>query len=119
MKQGIDNIALSQTEMADELYRRYAGDGAAGSFFNRFRYYRKKIMWNTVIKGSFLLKRLVDIIVAGTALVVLSPLFMIVGICIKLTDGGSAIYWQPRVGRYGREFPFPKFRSMVVNADKM
>jgi lipopolysaccharide/colanic/teichoic acid biosynthesis glycosyltransferase len=38
---------------------------------------------------------------------------------IKLTDRGPVLFWQTRVGRWGREFPFPKFRSMDVNAEQM
>ena len=45
------------------------------------------------------------------------PLFLIVALLIKLTDGGPVLFWQSRVGRWGREFPFPKFRSMVANAE--
>ena len=49
----------------------------------------------------------------------LSPLFLLVALAIKITDRGPVLYWQTRVGQWGREFPFPKFRSMVMNADKL
>ena len=49
----------------------------------------------------------------------LSPLFLIVAVCIKATDGGPVLFWQQRVGKWGREFPFPKFRSMVMNAEAL
>ncbi|OQY42308.1 MAG: hypothetical protein B6240_14120 [Desulfobacteraceae bacterium 4572_87] len=39
--------------------------------------------------------------------------------CIKLTDGGPILFWQTRIGLWGKEFPFPKFRSMVVNAEAL
>lgn len=66
-----------------------------------------------------LAKRGADILVASMALVVLSPLLMLVALAIKLTDKGPVLFWQTRIGRQGRPFAFPKFRSMVVNAAKL
>ncbi|HEY2787195.1 MAG TPA: sugar transferase [Fimbriiglobus sp.] len=65
------------------------------------------------------LKRGLDIVVATAFLVGLSPLFAVVGILIKLNDGGPILFWQKRVGRWGRTFSFPKFRSMVINAENL
>jgi lipopolysaccharide/colanic/teichoic acid biosynthesis glycosyltransferase len=45
-------------------------------------------------------------------------LLLIIALLIRLEDGGPVLFWQARVGRYGCEFPFPKFRSMVVDADR-
>lgn len=107
-------------EVIDELYRRYATDaGGGGGFGRQFRFWRKKLLWQVIVGSSKLVKRLLDIVVAGIGLVFASPVFLIVASIIKLTDGGPAIYWQSRVGQFGREFPFPKFRSMVMNADKL
>jgi lipopolysaccharide/colanic/teichoic acid biosynthesis glycosyltransferase len=64
------------------------------------------------------LKRGLDIFCALAALLALSPLLLIIALLIRLEDGGPVLFWQARVGRYGREFPFPKFRSMVVDADR-
>jgi len=65
------------------------------------------------------LKRFIDVTVSLTGLVLLIPLFLIVAACIKLTDGGPVLFWQMRVGRAGREFWFPKFRSMVIDAEAL
>jgi len=65
------------------------------------------------------LKRGLDVLAAGTGLVLLSPLLALIALAIKLTDRGPVLFWQTRVGRHGREFAFPKFRSMVVNADQL
>lgn len=62
-------------------------------------------------------KRLLDIAVALTLLVVLAPLFLIVALCVKLTDGGPVFFRQKRVGLHGRVFDFVKFRSMIVDAE--
>ncbi|MBF0544901.1 MAG: sugar transferase [Candidatus Riflebacteria bacterium] len=72
-----------------------------------------------VISGTKMIKRLIDILISLFALILFSPLFSVVAILIKLTDGGPVFYWQVRIGRYGREFMFPKFRSMVMDADRM
>lgn len=62
-------------------------------------------------------KRSLDMLVAGGMLLMLSPLFAVVAILIKLTDFGPVLFWQQRVGVHGYVFEFPKFRSMVVNAE--
>jgi len=62
-------------------------------------------------------KRLLDVTVALTALVVLSPLFLVVALAVKLTDGGPVFFRQKRVGLNGTVFDFFKFRSMCVDAE--
>ena len=69
--------------------------------------------------GARFLKRLIDVLVSLTAIIVLAPLWIFVALAIKLTDRGPVLFWQSRVGQYGREFPFPKFRSMVTNAEAL
>jgi exopolysaccharide biosynthesis polyprenyl glycosylphosphotransferase len=65
---------------------------------------------------SRLVKRVLDLAVAGSALVVLSPLLIVVAVAIKLEDRGPVFFVQRRVGRGNRFFPILKFRSMTVNA---
>ena len=67
-------------------------------------------------------KRLVDIVIASTALVVLSPLLLLIALLIKLHSEGPALFVQERVGwderaRAGRIFRLYKFRSMRANSD--
>lgn len=69
--------------------------------------------------AQYALKRALDIILAFTALVVLSPLLIAVAIAIKVTSRGPVLYTQTRIGLHGTPFQFFKFRSMVVNADKL
>lgn len=99
--------------LAEELQRRLGG--ARGR--QRLRLWLKKYAWLLVVGGARLVKRMTDMSVALAGLIALSPLFLAVALAIKLTDGGPVLFWQSRVGLYGREFPFPKFRSMVVNAE--
>ncbi len=101
--------------LSDELYRRFSGPG----WPQRFRYWRKKYAWLLIVGGTRRIKRLVDFTAALCGAVALSPLFLAVALSIKLTDRGPVLFWQTRVGQYGREFPFPKFRSMVVNAEAL
>ena len=62
-------------------------------------------------------KRLLDVVASITLLAVLSPLFLVVALCVKLTDGGPVFFRQKRVGLHGRVFDFFKFRSMIVDAE--
>jgi exopolysaccharide biosynthesis polyprenyl glycosylphosphotransferase len=64
-------------------------------------------------------KRLVDIMIAGASLIVLSPLFLLLAALIKLTSRGPVFYRQTRCGLGGRRFTLLKFRSMVQNADQL
>lgn len=64
------------------------------------------------------MKRLFDIVASGLGLVVLSPLFLIIAIWIKLDSKGPVFYRQVRVGGYNKDFRIFKFRSMRVGADK-
>jgi len=66
-----------------------------------------------------LFKRFLDIVIAATALVLLSPLMLVVAILIKLTSPGPIIYRQARCGLNGRRFTMYKFRSMVENAHQL
>ncbi len=64
------------------------------------------------------MKRLFDIVASGLGLIVLSPLFLILAIWIKLDSKGPVFYRQVRVGRYNKDFRIFRFRSMRVGADK-
>lgn len=64
------------------------------------------------------MKRLFDIIASGCGLIVLSPLFIILAIWIKLDSKGPIFYKQSRVGQYNKDFLLYKFRSMRVGSDK-
>ena len=65
-------------------------------------------------------KRTIDILGSTFGLIILSPLFLIVAIAIKIEDSkGSVLFSQKRVGQYGKEFNMYKFRSMVSNAEEL
>ncbi len=64
------------------------------------------------------MKRLFDIVASGLGLIMLSPLFLIVAIWIKLDSPGPVFFRQVRVGRYNKDFRIFKFRTMRVGSDK-
>jgi lipopolysaccharide/colanic/teichoic acid biosynthesis glycosyltransferase len=103
-----------RVQLIQELHRRYSRSGSA-----RFRFWGKKYAWILTVGGARAAKRLFDIAVSLAMLLLLSPLFLVVALAIKLTDGGGIFFWQTRVGQWGREFRFPKFRSMVRNAEQL
>lgn len=63
-------------------------------------------------------KRVFDLVMSAFALVVLSPVFLIVAIAIKCEDGGKVFYCQTRLTKDGKKFQMYKFRSMCPDADK-
>lgn len=65
-----------------------------------------------------MMKRSFDILASLIGLLILSPIFLIVSVIIKLTDGGPVFYLQWRVGKLNTEFTLFKFRSMYMDADK-
>ena len=65
-----------------------------------------------------ILKRFFDFIIAGVALIVLSPFFLITAILIKKDSKGPVIFKQERLGKNGVPFKIWKFRSMCVGAEK-
>ena len=63
-------------------------------------------------------KRLFDVLLCTFALIVLSPVLLVVAVLIKLEDGGKVFYSQTRLTKNGKEFEMFKFRSMCPDADK-
>jgi lipopolysaccharide/colanic/teichoic acid biosynthesis glycosyltransferase len=90
-----------------------------GQWWLLVRFWRKRLLWAVVIGGAQLFKRALDLIVAGCALLMLSPIFLATALLIKLEDGGPIFFLQKRVGLHGRLFGMLKFRSMVLNAEKL
>lgn len=104
----------------DALIARYA---ARGGRFGRWREalskHGKLWLWRAVVRGSYALKRLVDLIGAGCALLLLAPLLAFVALAIVIEDGWPVLFVQQRVGLRGRPFAMYKFRSMLKNAEAL
>ena len=75
--------------------------------------------WETGLRSLLVIKRTADIVISLFALVLLSPLFLVVAVCILIDGGFPVLLLQKRVGLYGREFQLHKFRSMCRGAEKM
>lgn len=67
----------------------------------------------------FLVRRIIDAIIASIALVVLSPLLLVIAVAVKLDSKGPIIFKQERIGKNFKTYRMLKFRSMVVNAQNM
>jgi len=66
----------------------------------------------------YALKRFVDIFLAVFGIVVLSPVFLIIALCIKFDDGGDVLHFREIIGMHGKRFYALKFRTMCVDADE-
>lgn len=69
--------------------------------------------------ATYVIKRLLDIVVSAFALLISSPLMLGTAIAIKLDDGGPIFFSQKRIGLHGKPFTMYKFRSMVTNAEEL
>ncbi|MDR0890156.1 MAG: sugar transferase [Oscillospiraceae bacterium] len=67
----------------------------------------------------FYVKRFLDIFFSTLAFLILSPIFLLVAVAIKVESPGPVLFWQERLGKNGKVFKICKFRSMVVGAEKM
>lgn len=66
---------------------------------------------------KLLAKRLTDIVVSGLGMIILSPVFLVAAIAIRIESPGGSIFSQERIGYKGKPFTLYKFRSMVRNAE--
>lgn len=64
-------------------------------------------------------KRTTDVVLASVALVILSPVFLIIAIAIKLDSKGPVFFKHTRIGKNGKIIKLYKFRSMVINAEEL
>jgi lipopolysaccharide/colanic/teichoic acid biosynthesis glycosyltransferase len=64
-------------------------------------------------------RRIFDVVVAGSGLVITAPLLAVAAVAVKLEDGGPVLYRQTRVGKDGVDFELLKLRTMVVGAESM
>jgi len=113
------NVDFGRKLLVEQLYRGYGEFNYASGRLKTLRVYFKMSSWALVVNGAKFLKRSLDIVLSSIALVLLSPLFLFLTVVIRLQDGGPAFFWQKRVGLWGKEFRFPKFRSMVANAEQL
>ncbi len=64
-------------------------------------------------------KRTVDMLVSSTGLLIMAPLMLVIGVIVRLTSPGPAIFFQHRLGFRGKRFTIRKFRTMIKDAEKV
>ncbi len=110
---------MSIAESNRRLLRHY---GSARTPWGRWRlnflFRLKWVCWLWQLHSGPLAKRAFDICVSLILLILLIPLFLIIGILVKCEDGGRIFFAQTRTGQFGREFKMFKIRSMCLDAKK-
>lgn len=108
---------MKDAEIQEKLMDRFT---AAQTPFGRWRlnlYVKlKRLAWNVVVGGTMLVKRVLDIVISIVAIIMLLPVYLVIGVMVKM-DGGPMLFKQTRIGLNGREFKMWKFRSMCVDAE--
>jgi exopolysaccharide biosynthesis polyprenyl glycosylphosphotransferase len=69
-------------------------------------------------RSNQILKRILDIVISLTSIIILSPAYITIAIVVKLSSEGPSFYKQERIGLYGKPFKILKFRSMYIDAEK-
>ncbi|MGB0712661.1 MAG: sugar transferase [Gammaproteobacteria bacterium] len=103
-------------QVVDKYSRNQSGLSRSSS---QLRLRLKRWAWRAVVRSTYFIKRVFDIIASGIGILLLSPLFLFTWAAIKIEDPGPAIFKQERVGMWGKPFTMYKFRSMVMNAEAL
>jgi lipopolysaccharide/colanic/teichoic acid biosynthesis glycosyltransferase len=117
LSQGIDDFISLETSLPD------LSDKIA--ILKKYKFFQNRLSYSSItepepgITKQLILKRLVDIIFSAFALLVLSPIIIIIAICIKIESKGPVFYKSLRAGNGYKVFTFFKFRTMVANAEDM
>lgn len=106
-----DDVRKRQTQIMNHL--------SHNGWMARVRSKSKRSLWAITIGLTYGLKRALDLLISVAALILLFPLFVLTAMAIYLENPGPVFYAQTRVGQNGRVFRFYKFRSMILNADRM
>jgi len=99
-------------------FRRFKNPYKVASSTNK-RYQRQQYWWLLKLQLARIGKRLIDLAGSLTALVLISPVLLLVAILIKVESPGPVLFRQKRVGRYGVCFSMLKFRSMRTDAEEI
>jgi len=108
----------SREQSIGEIHRRFH----PGSLRRLLRHLRSRAncaAWLLVVSANKSVKRILDVIASASLLLLLSPLLLFVALLIKVSAPGPVLFWQTRVGLHGRVFRFPKFRSMIADAEQL
>src|SRR6185503_11237714 len=108
-----------KNELTPLLMRHYAAtQSPLGRMWLHLHVWQQRVHAQWLAKGTEALKRGLDILFSLIMLLLLSPIFLLIAILVKLEDGGPVFFAQTRVGRFGREFKMFKVRSMCLDAEQ-
>ncbi len=112
-----DSLPAEQLAVIQIAFYRFPEDGKPGEPGGprRFTFYPDFPKKDESRKNELKIKRVMDIVGSIAGILLFSPFFILIPICIKLTSRGPVLFRQPRVGQYEKKFLFLKFRSMYVN----
>lgn len=105
--------------MADVVVSTVGGNVVQENTWRKTDRYNMKAVYERKSAGYKLAKRLFDILASGFAMIVLSPIFLITAIAIKIEDGGPIFFSADRYGKNMKNFKMHKFRSMVPDAESV
>ncbi len=111
----VDRRFVSKVIITAHLFPENSGENQAGGVVDSKLY--PDLEPKDMKKASLIAKRAIDIAGSGFLLLILSPLFALVALAIKLTSDGPVFFGQERLGQFGTRFRCLKFRTMYVNND--
>jgi exopolysaccharide biosynthesis polyprenyl glycosylphosphotransferase len=115
LSEALDREDLDKVSITCHIYPEETAKSSGGQnlklFYPEMKRKRPKRRFQTFLKRSF------DVVLSLFALLALGPVFGVLALLVKLTSEGPILYRQKRVGQFGQEFTFFKFRSMYVNND--
>jgi len=113
----VKSLPKEQLELIRISFYRFPDDGkpVAPGGPAHFTFYPEYPRKERAKKTALKIKRVMDIVGSIAGIVIFSPFFILIPICIKLTSRGPVLFRQERVGQYEGRFMFLKFRSMYVN----
>lgn len=110
---------MTDAQMNDRIIRRYVRVQSPWGLWRMNLYVHwKRISWHCLIAGTAFIKRLFDAATSAALILLLSPLFVLLALLVKMEDGGPVVFSQTRIGKWGRLFRMYKFRSMCPNAEE-
>ena len=110
---------MSEQYISQLFLRRLAvAQNPLGRLWLYLHFQHQRMRAECLAHGAIVGKRAFDIVVSFIVLLLLAPVFMLIGFFIWLEDGGGVFFAQTRVGEFGRQFKMYKFRSMCLDAEQ-
>ncbi|GJM20938.1 MAG: multidrug MFS transporter [Planctomycetota bacterium] len=105
-----------ERHLEQQLLERYGGVGVRMRF-GHLRFHLRRLTFLGVLRGTHLVKRLLDLVIALPLALVMLPGFLLLAALIRIESPGPVFFAQQRIGRHGKPFTMFKFRSMFLDAE--